>query len=522
MTDRPSPPASTRRRRALRALRPLVQWPQILAFGPALTLAGYWFGGEGALLLCAIFLPAGLALLGLPGGNAQPPADRATDPATGLPLAGAVETALEEALAEMPRTGRRTACLALAIDDHATHRARLGAEAWDRLLHECAFRLQQALRSGDTLARDGEGGFCVALAPVPRLDLEALIQLSARLQEALSGGFAIGGQRLHVTASVGFALLREAAEASAQSARAAAHAALRAAQINGPGSIRAHAPSISPAAHAPRTDHGHAEIERAFEKGEIVAWFQPQISTDTGRVSGMEALARWVHPERGVIAPAAFLPLVEAAGLQARLTDRMLSAAAEALRSWDEAGAMVPRVAVNFSQGDLADPMLAERVRWAFDRAGAGPDRLVVEILETVLSEGADDAVSRTIARLSELGCSVDLDDFGTGHAGIAQIRRFRVNRIKIDRSLVTRVDVDGDQRNLVAAILELAERLGIETLAEGVETLGEHAILAQLGCGHVQGYGIARPMPLHETLSWLAERARKTAGPVWSDRQAG
>jgi EAL domain-containing protein (putative c-di-GMP-specific phosphodiesterase class I) len=136
-----------------------------------------------------------------------------------------------------------------------------------------------------------------------------------------------------------------------------------------------------------------------------------------------------------------------------------------------------------------------------------------VEILETVVAETDNDVIVSNIAQLARMGCGVDLDDFGTGHASITNIRRFAVRRIKIDRSFVTHVDEDRDQQRFVSAVLSLAERLGIETLAEGVETAGEHAMLAQLGCGHVQGYGIARPMPFDETVDWMKQHRAKAAG---------
>ncbi|RMD91816.1 MAG: GGDEF domain-containing protein [Alphaproteobacteria bacterium] len=508
----------------LQALRTLLVGPQILAFVPAITLAGFWYGGEGMLVASTLFLPALMGLVSLfEQQTPARPAPAGRDPGTGLALPSSVEAAIDEALETASQTGRRPACLALAIDEAETLRPRLGETGWEQAMKEWGWRLQGALRGGDIVARDGAGGFAVALSPTSTLDLEALIQIAARLQEAIVAPVAIGGQRLHATASVGFCLPREAAGDRGAHSLRAARAALRAARLSGPGSIRAHVPGTDPAIHEPGPeDAAEAELAAALDAGQIVAWFQPQICTDTGAVSGMEALARWVHPERGVIAPAAFLPMIRSAGLQRKLTDRIVAEATAALRSWDEAGLDVPRVAVNFSHEDLADPMLAERLRWALDAAAIAPARLVVEVLETVISETGDDIITRSVTQLAELGCPIDLDDFGTGHAAIAHIRRFRVNRIKIDRSLVTRVDSDVEQRKVVAAILELAARLGVETLAEGVETVAEHAILAQLGCGHVQGYGIARPMPLADSLRWLSERRQKTPIASWPGRAAG
>ena len=229
----------------------------------------------------------------------------------------------------------------------------------------------------------------------------------------------------------------------------------------------------------------------ALENGEIVPWFQPQISTDTGRITGFECLARWNDPQRGEISPSEFLSQLEAANKMGRLLEVVLYHALTALKAWDQAGLDIQQVGVNFSSAELSDPNLLEQVAWELDRFELAPERLAVEILETVVGQGPDDVITRNIHGLSELGCRIDLDDFGMGHASLSSIRRFGVSRIKIDRSFVMKSDRDPEQQRMIRAILTMAERLDIETLAEGVETVGEHALLAQLGCTHVQGFGI-------------------------------
>jgi EAL domain-containing protein (putative c-di-GMP-specific phosphodiesterase class I) len=175
-----------------------------------------------------------------------------------------------------------------------------------------------------------------------------------------------------------------------------------------------------------------------------------------------------------------------------------------ALKAWDEAGLDIPCVGVNFSPDELRNPKLIDKVKWELDRHDLTPDRLAVEVLETVVAASPEDVVTRNVNGLAQLGCRIDLDDFGTGHASISSIRRFAIQRIKIDRSFVMKVDRDAEQQRMVAAILTMAERLGMETLAEGVETTGEHAMLSQLGCNHVQGFGIGFPMPFEATEGWV------------------
>jgi EAL domain-containing protein (putative c-di-GMP-specific phosphodiesterase class I) len=244
-----------------------------------------------------------------------------------------------------------------------------------------------------------------------------------------------------------------------------------------------------------RVSQARAELREeagaALDGGQITPWYQPQISTDTGKVTGFEALARWHHPERGMIAPADFLPAIEQAGLLERLAEVMMYHSFTALKAWDASGVAVPQVGVNFSGAELNNPRLVEKIKWEMDRFNLAPPRLSVEVLKTVIARAPDDQVTLNINGLVALGCQVDLDDFGTGHASIYSIRRFKIDWLKIDRSFVMKADRDPEQQRMISAILTMAERLGLETLAEGVETVGEHALLAQLGCDHVQGFGI-------------------------------
>jgi EAL domain-containing protein (putative c-di-GMP-specific phosphodiesterase class I) len=246
------------------------------------------------------------------------------------------------------------------------------------------------------------------------------------------------------------------------------------------------------------------EVGTALENGQIQPWFQPQISTDTGLVTGFEALARWHHPDHGMVPPASFLPAIEQAGMLERLAEIMMFHAFSAVKAWDAAGLDIPQVGVNFAGPELNNPKLVDKVKWELDRFELAPERLAVEILETVVAGAPEDTTTRNIKMLGEMGCRIDLDDFGTGQASIASIRRFAVSRIKIDRSFVIKADRDPEQQRIISAILTMAERLNVETLAEGVETVGEHALLAQLGCSHVQGFGIARPMPFDKTIDWV------------------
>ena len=499
------PPVSTITRPRLAnqlrsTLRTALLGPQILAFLPALMLGGYWYGGEGLLLVTALLLPALFAVAGL-FSRAEAWGSGRSDAVTGLAFREAAVEYLDVALAEAAR-GRRSACLVLAIDDAGQAERRLGPAAWDTVLARTAQRLAATLRDGDMVVRLPGATFGVVLQKLGRGDLEMLVQLASRIQSAVAEPISVEAIRVYVTASLGFCLQSRCPGSSGEAFLMAAEIALAEARRNGPGSIRAFTEEMQ---HRTAARHALVDgIAEAIDSGEIQPWFQPQISTDTGRLTGVEALARWDHPERGEILPGEFLPAVSEAGLDGRLAEAMLFASLAALRSWDRVGLVVPRVGVNFSETLLRDPKLVEKIRWELDRFDLAPERLSVEVLESVISLAEDDTITRNLWLLHEMNCGVDLDDFGTGHASIANIRRFAIDRIKIDRVFVTRVDVDRDQQSMVRAILTMAEQLGCETLAEGVESVGEHSMLAQLGCGHVQGYGVGRPMPAEALERWV------------------
>lgn len=509
---RPTAPALTRLRHSLGSA---LGAPQMLAFLPALTLGAFWLGGEMALLLTALLTPVGFALLGVhsPGSTSQPLV-------VGVKPREAIVDALDYLLSGKGDPDMTTACLALHIEGLGDIGDRYGPATIDTAQERIAERLATALRSSDIVGRLGDGCFAVALGPLRRADLETLLQIAGRLQDAVREPISIDATSAYLSCSIGFCLPSRSPLPKGTAMLAAAEAALREAGQHGPGAIRAFAPDMQLATPVRNDLSDH--VAEALESGQIRPWFQPQISTDTGEVTGFEALARWPHSERGVISPAEFLPAIEQAGMSERLSEEILFHTFTALRSWDKSGIHVPTVGVNFSSDELRNPKLVDRIRWELDRFDLTPDRLTVEVLETVASDSRDDMISRNLAALSELGCSIDLDDFGTGNASIGAIRRFAVNRLKIDRSFVTRVDQDRDQQNMVATILMMAERLGLDTLAEGVERVGEHAMLSQLGCGHVQGFGVARPMPFEDTVGWMRKHHEKLHEAARLGRQAG
>ncbi len=510
------------RARANRLSRGLVRGPfwqrfWAAALVAALTLAALATGAPGwaigalvalqGLLSCAVLRDTGFGDEDGDASGRAPLRDRAA------------VLAMVSTIGASGRSGVRGATLAVRIDDADRLVSRHGEASFRVLLDELGARLGRALRAQDLFCPLADGGFGVALFPQRALDLGGVLAVAQRIQTHLADPFTLDGASVWPSVSIGFATSPRAAQLNGldmlQAAEIAADKALRA----GPGGLIGYSVVDFPAVIG--GDH-LASLRRALDSGEIVAHFQPQIRTDTGIVSGIEALARWNHPQKGLISPAEFLPQIEAAGLSPRLADRMLRDSLDALCALDAAGLAVPAVSVNLSAQELRNPRLADEIGWELDRHDLTPDRLAVEILETVVADSDDDIAVRTIARLAAMGCGIDLDDFGTGHASIASIRRFAVGRIKIDRSFVTRLHDDRDQQRIVAAILSMAEQLGLATLAEGVECAEEQVMLAQMGCGHLQGYAIARPMPAADLPGWLrAHTAALAQGEPWCEDPA-
>jgi EAL domain-containing protein (putative c-di-GMP-specific phosphodiesterase class I) len=225
------------------------------------------------------------------------------------------------------------------------------------------------------------------------------------------------------------------------------------------------------------------EVPSALLSGAITAWFQPQIEVQTGEVAGFEALARWNHPSLGVLGPGQFLGAVENAGPVRRLgkADQARRAGCTARVGCSRSPART--VSVNASDAELRNPSYAEDVAWDLDAIGMPPERLIVEVLESVAADARDDTIMATLAALRSQGIALDLDDFGVGQASLLSIRRFGVARIKIDRSFVTGIDRDPEQQAMVGGIVSLGRTMGLGALAEGVETPEEEAALTQLGC---------------------------------------
>ncbi|WP_179379237.1 putative bifunctional diguanylate cyclase/phosphodiesterase [Jannaschia marina] len=490
------PPRDARVAR-LRARMERVDWMMLF---PVAAAVAWWLGEDALAAVLVVVLPLCLAFD--IRGRDRHGADKGPRIDSDRPMArAAVHAAVDGVLEECARRARTTAVLLLEVDGLHIADTGWGAEAGDRIMDRLTQRVGTALRGHDAVFRLGEEGMVILLAPTRRADLDVLMAIVDRVQSAIAEPILIDGRAVRVHCTIGICSEAMAPVRSGAAMLAAADCALRIARRQGGDAVRAFNADIQTQVETDKTLA--AQVETALQNGEIRPWFQPQVDTRSGRIAGFEALARWNHPDLGVLTPDRFLETVASAGRSADLGHAILKGSLLALVEWDRAGLAVPCVGVNVSLDQLTDPRLAEQIAWQVDRYGIAPARIAIEILETVTLRDGDETIVRNIKALRDAGFRLDLDDFGTGAASIAHIARFGVHRIKIDRSFIQGIDADPKKKEVVAAILGLADRLSIDTLAEGVETAAEHATLAEMGCPHVQGFGIARPMPFDDTMPW-------------------
>jgi EAL domain-containing protein (putative c-di-GMP-specific phosphodiesterase class I) len=358
------------------------------------------------------------------------------------------------------------------------------------------------------------------LCPTPRPDLESMIQMSARLQSAVEAPVSVGARAIHATCHTGFCLMGRASAATGEAMLSAAETAAAEAARQGPSAIRAYSRTVQKTAQA-RSDLS-AEAAEALEAGHIRLFFQPQISTDTGDLIGLQVAPRWLHRKRGILGERDVTAAINAAGLQQRFAEVMLFQAFGAQRKIDASGASYGTISLPVSGELLCDPTLIDRIRWELDRFDIAPSRVCLTLSQETAAQIDQEIVAHNMSRIAGLGCLIELAGFGNGPVSVATIKRTGAHRMRIHSSFVTKIDQDPEQQRVVAAMISLCEGLGLQSLAEGATTIGEYAMLGQLGCAIVQGNAIAAPMPIDELGGWARRHRAKLAAPPRIDKRRG
>jgi diguanylate cyclase (GGDEF)-like protein len=414
------------------------------------------------------------------------------DPLTGLPNRALFRDRLDLALSRADRHASRAAVLLLDIDNFKLVNESLGHEHGDALLLAVGQRLQQGLRAGDTAARLGGDEFTLLLEDIA--DSAEARAVAERIIANLRPPVTLNGQEVFPTASIGIAMStphRTTPDGILREADLAMYEAKAA------GKDRFALFNESMHGHAAERLSLEADLRRALERDELRVFYQPIVSLRTGAIVEYEALVRWQHPERGLVAPVNFIPLAEETGLIVGIGEWVLREACRQAARWSAADARKqgPAISVNLSARQFEDPNLVQVVRSAVDAAQLDPRRLKLELTESTVMRDAEGAEG-TLRELKALGVLLAIDDFGTGYSSLGYLKRFPLDTLKIDRSFVSGVGDDARDTAIVRSVLALAKTLGLTVTAEGIETLEQQARLVELECDQGQGYLFARPQP--------------------------
>lgn len=409
------------------------------------------------------------------------------------------------------------AVLFLDLDRFKTINDSLGHAAGDQLLVEVARRLEGTLRADETVARLGGDEFTILLDAIENVEIARSV--ADRIQQSLVAPFDLDGHTVCISASIGIALSTTAYQAPADVLRDADTALYRAKLL---GKARHIVFDNAMHAHALHALHLEAELRQALAREEFVLHYQPIVALRSGEVTRVEALVRWQHPQRGMVAPGEFIPLAEETGLIVPLGRWVLQTACEQAKAWQAAGLRPITVAVNLSARQLRQPELAAMVAQILQETGLEPQLLELELTESSLMEDVKMA-SALLRELHALDVALVIDDFGTGYSSLSYLKRFPIAAVKIDRSFVHDITNDPNDAAIVTAIIAMAHRLNLRVISEGVEREDQLAFLRAYGCDEVQGFLFCRPLPaaalgsLLQTEDALApEMARSTALSVW------
>lgn len=418
------------------------------------------------------------------------------DGLTALPNRNLLYDRLQQAILAARRENKLVALLIADLDRFKEVNDALGHQFGDLLLHQIGPRLKATLRESDTVARLGGDEFAILLPSVASAG--AAIDVGGKILKALEESFLIGGLNIDIEASIGIAVFPEHG-ADADTLFKRADVAMYMAKETRTGC------ALYSAEHDHNSSHRvtlMGDLRRAIMEDQLFLLYQPKIDLKTGRVSGVEALVRWRHPQAGIITPDHFIPLAERTGLIRPLTAWVLDKALRQCHAWDREGLNLG-VAVNLSRRNLQAQELPDQIAGVLEATGVSPANLELEITESAIMSNPERAIE-VLSRMTRMGLQFSLDDFGTGYSSLAYLKKLPVNELKIDKSFVTNMETEAQNVAIVRLIIDLGHILGLKVVAEGVEDRTTLDKLIALGCDMAQGYFICRPISAEELIRWL------------------
>lgn len=427
------------------------------------------------------------------------------DPLTGLPNRLLFNDRLETAVAHARREQYELAVLFIDIDHFKNINDSLGHPVGDRFLRLVAERIIATLRASDTLARLGGDEFIVLLDEI-RGPHDAGV-LASKLRDCFLEPFVVDEHELHLTVSIGISLFPRDGRDAATLVRNA-DAAMYRAKDEGRNDFRFYTRDLTESVFERLTME--SALRGALERNELQVHYQPQVNLRTGAVIGAEALLRWQRPG-GMVSPAAFIPLAEESGLIIPIGQWVLETATAQMQRWLDHGVTLERLAVNIAASQIQRAPLAKMVRAALERSGLPPGMLELEITESSIMHGTERNFA-VLDELKSLGVRLAIDDFGTGYSSLGYLKRMPIDKLKIDQSFVFEVPDNANDVAITRAVIALAQSLGMNVLAEGVETEAQRRFLVEHGCNHGQGYLYSRPLPADTFEDWLRRQATVAA----------
>jgi diguanylate cyclase (GGDEF)-like protein/PAS domain S-box-containing protein len=428
------------------------------------------------------------------------------DPLTQLPNRRLLLDRLKQALAVGARTGRYGALLFLDLDHFKTLNDTLGHDIGDQLLKQVSVRLSECVRKVDTVARLGGDEFVVLLENLSSKSVDAAAQakiIATKIQAALSRPFIIGSHEHHSTGSVGATLFVDQEQTGVEAILKQADIAMYQAKDSGRNAIRFFDQDMQDAVIA--RANLEQELRVAIAQKQFQLHFQPQVDPK-GAILGAEVLVRWIHPRLGIVAPGHFIDLAEDTGLILPIGEWVLNAACAKLKAWQEHSYTKSlTLSVNVSAKQFRQADFVEQVQSFINEYAINPSLLKLELTESILFKDINGMIS-TMNTLRKLGIGFELDDFGTGYSSLQYLKKLPLSQLKIDQSFVRDIAIDSNDRTLVLTIITMAHSLGLEVIAEGVETQQQLDFLKNHGCDHYQGYLFSKPLPVDELERLLSQ----------------
>ena len=431
------------------------------------------------------------------------------DSLTGLPNRAVFEDRLPPALNLAQRNEQMVAVVFLDLDRFKNVNDTLGHAAGDQLLCGVAERLRSCLRGGDTVARFSGDGFALLLnqisrtedvAKIARRTKDNVVDIAKSILSVLKTPFNLDGHEFYVTASMGIGVYPQDGK-DPKILLQNAGAALSRVKQQGGNSYQFYAADMNAKALQQLTLEN--DLRRAIEREEFVLYYQPQVDTNSGRILAVEALIRWQHPELGFVSPADFIPLAESNGLIVPIGEWTLRTACAQAKRWQEDGLPSLRVSVNLSARQFEQPDLLDMLARTLSATKLDPTCLEFEITESAVMKNAERAID-LMHRLKEMQIQIAIDDFGSGYSSLSYLKRFPIDRLKIDQSFVREATNDSTDAAIIMAIITLAQNLKLKVIAEGVETEEQLRLLHSLNCDEIQGYLFSRPVPADEVTQLL------------------